>query len=382
MRRMKIIAMLLVLVMAVGFIASCDKPKETTNTSNNDNTASNNDNSAGAPADPTASSGSSGSTGTGALPGGKNIYEDPIKISVISISTAGIVNRMYQMALNDQAVRYPNVILDYKDAEYDPSKQVTLIEEAITQKYDCIILECMDPVGVNEAIDKAEAAGIPVISTNAAEPFTVHSLHVAGADYSSGWKGGEELVKLAGNEGTAVVLDCPASFKPGARMGTGFEDYITQNTNIRLIEQIPIENWDAAVAQTSMRDVLTKYGPGEITMVYCSSGDIANGAMNAIDAAGRADEGILIWGFMGYPMELEAIRDGRMAGTMFSDTYTQYAALFYIALNHIATGLTSITGGYTATPAIEQPMFPVTKDNVDDVMAFSGWYMTKSMNGK
>ena len=384
-KTVKIIAMLLVIVMIASALMSCDKPQETsTQPSVNSPAGGETENPAGQPpADPTASSGSSGSTGSGALPGGKDIYNDPIKISVISISTAGIVNRMYQMALNDQAVRYPNVFLDYKDAEYDPSKQVTLINEAITQGYDCIILECMDPVGVNDAIDRAEAAGIPVISTNAAEPFTVHSLHVAGADYSSGWKGGEELTKLAGNKGTAIVLDCPASFKPGARMGTGFEDYIEQNTNIEIIEKIPIENWDAAVAQNAMRDMLTKYSnPGDITMVYCSSGDIANGAMNAIEAAGRSGDGILIWGFMGYPMELEAIRDGKMAGTMFSDTYTQYAALFYIALNHIATGLTSVTGGYTATPAIEQPMFPVTKDNVEDVMAFSGWYMPKSMNGK
>ena len=389
-KTMKIIAMLLAIAMALGVLASCDKPDEKTSPAsdqpaNNSPAAGDTGSPAGgneqAPAAPTASSGSSGSTGIGALPGGKDIYNDPIKISVISISTAGIVNRMYQMALNDQAVRYPNVTLDYKDAEYDPNKQVTLIEEAITQGYDCILLECMDPVAVNDAIDRAEAAGIPVLSTNAAEPFTVHSLHIAGADYSSGWKGGEELAKLAGNQGTAIVLDCPAAFKPGARMGTGFEDYITQNTNIELIEQIPIENWDAAVAQTAMRDMLTKYGPGEITMVYCSSGDIANGAMNAIDAAGRSGDGILIWGFMGYPMELEAIRDGRMAGTMFSDTYSQYSALFYMALNHIAIGLTAVTGGYQTTPAIEQPMFPVTKDNVEDVMNFSGWYMTNTLGG-
>ena len=373
MKKFKIIATLLALAMVISLAVGCDSPQETSNSPS----ASANE---GAAAEPSASSGSSGSTGTGALPGGKDIYNDPIKISVISISTAGIVNRMYQMCLNDQAARYPNVRLDYKDAEYDPNRQVTLIEEAITQGYDCIILECMDPVGVNNAIEKAEAAGIPVLSTNAAEPMTVHSLHIAGADYSSGWRGGEELTRLAGNKGTAIVLDCPAEMKPGARMGTGFEDYIEQNTNIEIIEKIAIENWSADVAQASMREMLTKYGPGEITMVYCSSGDIANGAMNAIDQAGRQSDGILIWGFMGYPMELEAIRDGRMAGTMFSDTYTQYSALFYMALNHIATGLTSITGGYKATPAIEQPMFAVTKENVQDVMNFSGWYLAKGLS--
>ena len=356
----KIIAMLLVMILAVSFIAGC----ESENKSNSNQAAETP--AAGAPS---------------GLPGGKDIYNDPIKISVISISTMGIVNRIYQMALNDQALRYPNVFLDYKDAEYDPSKQITLIEEAITQGYDCILLECMDPVALNDAIVRAEQAGIPVISTNAAEPSALHSLHIAGADYSSGWRGGEELARITGGEGTALILDCPAMMKPGARMGTGFEEYIVNNTNIRLLEPaIGIENWSADNAQIAMRDMLTKYGPGEITMVYCASGDIANGAMNAIDAAGRASDNILIWGFMGYPMELEAIQAGRMVGTMFSDTYVQYSALFYMALNHIATGLTAITGGYTSTPMIEQPMYPVTRDNIADVMAVSRWYISRAFS--
>jgi len=364
----KIIAVLLVFVMIGGILVSCDKP------------ATPGPSASAPPPEPSASAGSSGSTGTG-LPGGKDIYKDPIKISVISISTIGTVNKMYQMTLRDQAVRYPNVTLEFKDAEFNPSIQVSLIEEAITQKFDCILLECMDPFAVCEAIDKAEAAGIPVITTNAAEPFTVHSLHMAGADYSSGWRAGEELAKISGNKGTAIVLDCPEVFKPGARMGTGFEEYVLQKTDIKLIEQIPIENWSADNAQIAMRDMLNKYGKGQITMVYCSSGDIANGAINAIEQAGRTGE-ILVWGFMGYPQELEAIRDGKMTGTMFSDTYSQYAALFYIALHHIATGLTSVTGGYAATPSIEQPMFACTKENVQDVMNFSGWYLAKEFNAK
>ena len=354
--------MLIVLAMAIFMVAACEGENK------------GNETAAETPA-AVAPAGPSG------LPGGKDIYNDPIKISVISISTMGIVNRIYQMALNDQAVRYPNVFLDYKDAEYDPNKQITLIEEAITQGYDCILLEAMDPVALNNAIERAEAAGIPVISTNAAEPFAVHSLHIAGADYSSGWRGGMELAAITGGEGTALILDCPAAFKPGARMGTGFEDYIVQNTNIRLLEPaIGIENWSADNSQIAMRDMLTKYGPGEITMVYCSSGDIANGAMNAIEAAGRSSDGILIWGFMGYPMELDAILAGKMVGTMFSDTYVQYSALFYMALNHIATGLTSVTGGYTSTPMVEQPMFPVTRENIDDVMAVSRWYISRALS--
>jgi ribose transport system substrate-binding protein len=193
-------------------------------------------------------------------------------------------------------------------------------------------------------------------------------------DYNNGWKSGEILAGMTGGEGTAIILDAPAVQKPAARMGNGFEDYIDQKTNIKLIEPpIGIDNWSAENAQTAMRDMLGKYGPGEITMVFCANDDIAVGAMNAIDQAGRTGD-ILLWGFMGYPAGLEGVKSGRMTGTMFSDVYVQYSMLFYIMMYNISTGTTSYTAGYTETPYIEMPMFPVTADNVDEIMITSRWF--------
>ena len=355
----KIVALILAGVLMTGVLAACNSPQAATS----DNSAQSNsapDNSAPAPS-------------TGGLPGGKDIFNDPIRISVISISTAGVANRLYQMALNDQALRYPNVTLEYKDAEYDPSRQITLIQEAVTQGFDAVLIEAMDPVALNDAIDAAERAGVPVISTNAAQPTTTHTLHVRVEDYNCGWKSAEMLVGMSGKEGTAIVLDAPAAQKPSARMADGFVAYIEQNTNIKVIEQIPIENWSADNAQIAMRDCLTKYGAGEITMVYCANDDIAQGAMNAIDQAGRTGE-FLIWGMFGYPAGLEGVRDGRMTGTMLSNVYVQYSMIFYMIMQFIASGLTSVTANYEKTMYLELPLSPVTAENVNSAMIYSRWF--------
>jgi len=309
------------------------------------------------------------------LEGGKNIYVDPIKIAQISISTAGIINQLVQLSFREQLIRYPNVTVVHWDAEYDPNRQVVLVQEAITQGFDAIIIECMDPFAVNGAIEEAEKAGIPVISVNAAMPQTLHTMYMCGADHSSGWMSAEIMVEMLGSrEGTAIVLDCPPPMKPAARMGTGFEDYIQQNTNIRLIEQIGIDGFSAENAQTAMRDCLTKYGPGDITMVYCANDDIAMGAVNAIEQAGRGGEGILVSGFNGFRNGLELVRDGKLAVTMWGDTYTQNALAFYVAMNAIATGLTAYKAGYSETPIVEQPMIPTTSENIEDIMAVSRWF--------
>ena len=350
-KMVKIIAVALSIFMLVGIMAACNK---------NDGDKK-----------------EEGSSSSAELPfkGREYIFDNPIKMMLIVKSTGYAAFRIYKMALEDQARRYPNVTIEYKDAQFDVGNQITLINEAVTQGYDAIMLEAMDPVALNAAVEEAEKAGVPVLTYNGPEATAVHSYHIAGADYSSGYTSGQLLDEMSKGRPnrTAIVLDCPALQKPGARMGTGFQDYIA-TTDIKELECIGIENWSPENAQVAMRDMLTKYGPGEITMVYCSTDDIAIGAMAAIDAAGRSNDGILLWGNIGFPQTLEAIRDGKMAGTMFSDQYVQFSVMFYAALHHIALGLTSITGGFDATPFIDMPLLPVTPDNVENIMAVSRWY--------
>ena len=351
MKKTRILAVLIALVMLAGILSACSDNNQTST--------------------PPASGG-------GERPAlvGKDIENDPIKIASISISTAGIVNRIYDMAFRDQGYRFPNVRVDRRDAEYNPNRQIELIDEAITQGYDAILLECMDPFALNDAVERAENAGIPVISLNAARPFTTHTLHMAGADHSTGWWSGQlmdEMTRGTANR-TAIVLDCPPSFKPGALMGTGFEDYVEQMTDIKLIEQFGVENWSAENARIAMDGFLAKYpNRGDITMVYCANDDIANGAVLAIEAAGRTGD-IVVWGFQVQAIGFQNIRDGKLAGSMFCDTYVQYSTAFYMALYYIASGVNSRSAGYTETPIVEQPMLPVTQASVEEVAAVSRWF--------
>jgi ribose transport system substrate-binding protein len=328
----------------------------------------------GAPA-PAAESGGGGgddqaAAGTAALGNGKDIFNDEIKIAHIALSTAGITNTLIEKGINEQLVLYPNVKVQYFDAMYDVTTQISLINECVTQKFDAILIEPLDTEALNTTITDAEKAGVPVITVNTGATAT-HVLHMQGSDYKAGWMSGEEMAKLAGGKGTALVLDCPPEQKAIGLMGTGFEEYIKENTEIEILENQGIPNWSTENANTTMRDLLTKYK--DVTMVYCASDDIALGAIQAIEAAGRDKDGIIVWGNCGFLPALEAIKSGKMAGSMFSDVYVQYSAALYYALYFIEVGQTAVTAGYTETPIVDQAMTPVTKANVDDVMAVSRW---------
>jgi ABC-type sugar transport system substrate-binding protein len=308
--------------------------------------------------------------GIAALGNGKNIFEDEIKIAHIALSTAGITNILIEKGIKEQLVLYPNVEVKYFDAMYDINTQISQINECVTQGFDAIIIEPLDTEALNLTILEAEQAGVPVITVNTGAT-AVHTLHMQGSDYKAGWRSGEEMTKLAGGKGTALVLDCPAEQKAIGLMGAGFEDYIRENTEIEILENQSIPNWSTENANTTMRDLLTKYD--DITMVYCASDDIAIGAIQAIEASGRDDDGIIVWGNCGYLPALNAIKDGSMAGSMFSDVYVQYASALYFTLYFIRTGTTAVTAGYTETPVVDQAMTPVTAENADEIMAVSRW---------
>jgi ABC-type sugar transport system substrate-binding protein len=336
---------------------------------------------------PSASTGDASATGAnnqagaGKLGNGKDIYKDDIKIAWIPLASAGQVNQVINLTFQDALLIYPNVKIDTFDPMYDVNKQISMVSEAITQGYDAIIMLPLDVAACNDVITQAEKAGIPVLTIDCGAT-AVHSFHLQGTDYGSGQLAGKIVAKELNNTGSYIVLDAPAAQKAIGRMGTGFIDYMNANTQCKMLEDVSIEMWSQENARTTMTDLLTKYPTGQIQAVYCASDDIAAGALQAIEAAGRDKEGIIIYGNVGYLPVLQAIKDGKIYGTNFSDTYAHFYTAFHMALYLIATGTTSVTAGYTATPVVYDTLIPVNKDNVDYIMQISRYpYLNLTANG-
>ncbi len=302
---------------------------------------------------------------------GKDVYTEQIKLAFIPISTAGITNQMYNTAIAESLSMYPNVEMNVFDGQYDPTVQNSVIQDCITQGYDAIIMEGMDTEASNSAITDAETAGVCVITLNGGCATAPHTFHIQGADYEMGQQGAKFLSEACGNKGNAIILDAPAESVANARMGTGAQEYFEGSTEMTIIDHQYIERWSTDDAVTKMSNLLTKYP--DIQCVYCASDDIAIGAVQAIEAANRQNDGILVWGGTGYPSALEAIKDNRMYGTSWCDTYSEMSTAIYAALGFIDAGINAVALGYTETPSVKQAMIAVTVDNIDDIYPVSRW---------
>jgi len=304
---------------------------------------------------------------------GKQLYGDgaeDVKIGIIPMSTAGVTNKMTQKALDDICNFFTNVTYTHFDPAYDPNNQVNMINECITQGYDAIIIEAADPVLTSDPIAAAEAAGIPVITMNL-NCEAVHTLYIYGDDYHSGEMAAQVLAEATGEQGVAIGIDGPAEQEQTNRHVAGFRDYIEANyPNITFAEQYFTAGFQKEVANQNMTAALQNYP--DINMVFCMSDDLADGAIQAIKAAGKEDQ-IKVYGAMGYPDALVRIRDGEQFGSFYSDAYIEYQTAMYMALYYIENGITSVTMGYEGTPAINQPTTPITQENVQTIIETSHW---------
>ncbi len=355
----RILTLAIVALMMIALQTACGGDKATTSP---DSSAADNTNAA-----------INDAAGAGKLRNGKDIYNDKIKIAWIPLASAGQINEVINLVWEDVVRIYPNVKIDTFDPQYNTETQISMVNEAITQKYDAIIMLPLDVAALNNVITEAEQAGIPVLTIDCGAT-AVHTFHLQGTDYGSGQLAAEIVAGELGGKGNYIVLDAPAAQKAIGRMGTGFIDFCEAYTDMVMLEDVSIEMWSQENARTTMTDLLNKYPTGEIQAVYCASDDIAMGAYQAIEAAGRDKEGIIIYGNVGLAPVLQAIKEGKIYGTNYSDTYAHFYTAFHMALYFISTGTTSVTAGYDATPVIYDTLIPVNSENVDYIMAVSRYF--------
>ena len=116
-----------------------------------------------------------------------------------------------------------------------------------------------------------------------------------------------------------------------------------------------------------MEDVLQRFPKGEIQAVFTHNDNTAFGALKAIEAAGRGEEGILIVGIDGENRAIRAVADGKLAATF---TYSTVAPQGVIAAYALVKGdmatldtLGTVTKAEDGSVSIEIPSQLITKAN-------------------
>lgn len=195
--------------------------------------------------------------------------------------------------LNDgakQAAKKAGVNLVIYNPNNDPTAQNNAIDDYVQQKVQGIIVDAIDVNGIMPAVEKASAAGIPVVAVDAILPPGPQKSQI-GVDNEGG---GAEIGRyfssyvqkqMSGKTNLGIV-GALNSFIQNLRQ-KGFQDAIKADPGIKLVQVVDGRNIQDNAMSVS-ETLLT--GNPDLTSIYATGEPALIGAIAAIQSQGRTKD--------------------------------------------------------------------------------------------
>ncbi|ATU95227.1 sugar ABC transporter substrate-binding protein [Phyllobacterium zundukense] len=228
--------------------------------------------------------------------------------------------------MEDYAKSLDGVELQIEDALNDVAKQQSQIQNFIAAGVDAIIVQPVDTDATVVLSKLAADAGIPLVYVNRL-PVNIDTLpetqaFVASNEVDSGTLQTKEMCRLLKGKGKAVVMMGELS-NEAARMRTKDVHDVLATDECKGIEivQEQTANWQ----RTQGTDLMTNWLSSglEFDAVIANNDEMAIGAIQALKAAGRSMDSVVIGGIDATDDALYAMAAGDLDVTVFQDAVGQ-----------------------------------------------------------
>lgn len=277
------------------------------------------------------------------------------KVSVITPFLAAIATGEMIEAFKAKATEYQWTV-DVVDTAGDMAAFAGRVEDATTSGAKAIVLVSVDPAQIQDQVDKAKAAGVPVITIDGAKNAAT-VLNVTSDNYVLGETMTKFLFDQIGNKGNIVRFFYSAH--PGVHQRElALDAALKANPEIKQVADhyvaVPGQIDDSRAAMDAM--LLANPGDGAINAVWAAWDEPGIGANLAIEAAGR--KGIVIAGIDGNPQAIDLIK----ACSAYVGTVRQgFGEMANIAAGELNTIL---AGGSAKADELYAPVELITRESL------------------
>ena len=196
------------------------------------------------------------------------------------------------------------------DTSGDVAAVISRIEDLVNQGVDAIVIN-VDPAQVSAGLQQAKDAGIPVIGMDAGSDALL-ATNVTSNGYAMAAETSTYVADRIGGAGNVVMFVFDA-FPPVQVRGVVADAVFGNFPDIKVLDRVTPDVADGGIADSraKMEAILTANPePGSIAAVWAAWDQPALGALQAIEAAGRGDEGIVVTGIDANPQAREEIARG------------------------------------------------------------------------
>jgi ribose transport system substrate-binding protein len=200
---------------------------------------------------------------------------------------------------------------------YDPKDEVAALDQAVQKRATGILLAVTDPALLKDSIDKAVAAGIPVITLDSDAPASKRMFFIGTNNYQAGLTGGQRLAQELKGKGNVVVFTMPGQPNLQDRL-RGYRDALERSPAIKITRVVDIQG-DPRIAFDTATQIVGKE-KDKVDAFVCleaQSGKEVAGVLNSYHVTGK-----VVLAMDTDQETLEWIQKGQIAATIAQKPYT------------------------------------------------------------
>lgn len=237
-------------------------------------------------------------------------------------------------AVKDEAEKYPDITVDIFDGQANDEIENSMIENAITNKYDAIIIQPNNGEAQRPYAEKVVAAGILCITTNARIEGIAGASSVDANPYEQAAVNARYALEHVPEGAKAVILRGPAgNFHADERLVAWQKEFFDKRPDVTIVGD-DYANWNKDEAMAKMEDWVT--ANDSIGLIAAMNDNMCAGALEVIkDNPAYAQT--LSFGVDGTAEAALLIEEGRMTATCLQNAY-ELAELLLSTSHKLLTG--------------------------------------------
>lgn len=278
-----------------------------------------------------------------------------IRVAYIARAQADSFAAWLANSIKEEARKYPNIIVDIFDGQANDDVENSLIENAIINKYDVIIIQPNNGEAQRPYAEKVVAAGIICITTNARIAGIAGASSVDADPYKQAAVNAVAALKQIPQGANVVVLNGPpGNFHADERRRSWKIEFFDKRPDVKIVGE-QIANWNKDEALSFMETWIQ--ANNRIDAVISMNDNMAAGALEAVKGNSKFNN-LLVYGVDGTAEACLLIKEGKMTSTCMQSAYDLSEKILDTVNKLVNKEKAQIDTD------IDNPL--VTKDNVDE----------------
>ena len=219
----------------------------------------------------------------------------------------------------DKAAAEYGVTADMRGPDtFNPAIEVDEFRAAAARKPAGILVSVSDPKIMTPEINKAIAAGIPVITMDSDAPDSQRLYFIGTNNLQAGRLGGERVAAELNGKGNVVFFTMPGQPNLEERL-KGYKDAFTNFPGIKIVEVFDMKG-ESGVAMDKAQEYLARTGAAKINA--CISLESSSGKDVAEAFKRSKPEGTILMAMDVDQATLELVKEGTIEATISQKPYT------------------------------------------------------------